>query len=165
MPKLDMISRDVGRSCGQHDQPTRSAEQWANDLGPINSGRIHMHRTAKVFVAACVLVVAACTTKPLMNIDNAAIATTHTAEQVRQAIIAGGASKGWLMTETKPGVVHGTLKVRTHQADVDVTYNTKTYSIDYVSSVDLDYKNGTIHRNYNKWIANLNEAIQAQLNK
>jgi hypothetical protein len=125
-----------------------------------------MHRTAKVFVAVCLLFVAACASKPpVMNIDNVAIATPHTLEQVRQAIVAGGVSKGWLMQETKPGVVHGTLKAHSHQAEVDVTYTAQTYSIDYVSSVNLDYKNGTIHRNYNKWVSNLNEAIRAQLNR
>ena len=100
-----------------------------------------------------------------MNIDNAPVATGHTSEQVRQAIITAGTAKGWMMQDTKPGVVHGTLKLRGHQADIDVTYTSTSYSIDYVSSVDLDYKNGTIHRNYNKWIANLNQSIQAQLAK
>src|SRR5689334_23128973 len=122
-------------------------------------------QTAKVLVVACALsFLAACSTaKPVMNFDNVAIATTHTTDQVRQAIIAAGTSRGWTMTDTKPGVVHGTVKSHKHQADVDVTYTATSYSIDYVSSVDLDYKNGMIHRNYNRWVANLNQAIQLLL--
>jgi len=124
-----------------------------------------MKRVVIVAAVTVLALVVGCATKPVMNVHNAPIATTHTMEQVRQAIIAGGTSKGWIMQETKPGVVHGTLKARTHQADIDVTYTTTSYSIDYVSSVDLDYKNGMIHRNYNKWIEYLNAAIQAQLSK
>jgi len=120
-----------------------------------------------IFGAALVLTfVAGCaTTKPILNINNAPIAMGHTMEQVRQAIVAAGQSRGWVMQETKPGVVHGTLKARTHQADIDVAYSTTSYSISYVSSVDLNYKDGKIHRNYNKWIENLDTAIKAQLSK
>jgi hypothetical protein len=119
------------------------------------------------FGAALVLglVVGCTTTKPILNVHNAPIPQTHTMEQVRQAIIAGGASKGWVMQETKPGVVHGTLKAHRHQADVDVSFTTTSYNIDYVSSVELGYNNGNIHRNYNKWIENLDAAIQAQLTR
>ena len=124
-----------------------------------------MNRIAIVGAACLLALLAACTSAPINNIQNAPIAGTHTADQVRQAILAGGAAKGWTMQETKPGVVHGVLKVRGHEAAVDVPYSTTSYSIEYVSSLNLDYKDGKIHRNYNKWIGNLNEAIQAQLSK
>jgi hypothetical protein len=152
MAKFDMIRRDA-------DMIRRGA---ASHLG-----RVQMLQTVRVIVAACVLsFVVACASKPpVLNIDNVPIATTHTPEQVRQAIITAGASKGWIMQEVKPGVLHGTLRAHAHQADIDVAYSAKTYSIDYVSSVNLDYKNGTIHRNYNKWITSLNEAIQVQLSR
>jgi hypothetical protein len=48
-------------------------------------------------------------------------------------------------------------------AVVDIKYNTKTYSIIYKSSQNLDYDGKNIHSNYNGWIQRLNQAIQSQL--
>jgi hypothetical protein len=125
-----------------------------------------MKRVAILGAVLAIALVAGCHSNPMIqNVSNAPIATTHTMEQIRQAIVAGGTSKGWVMHETQPGVVHGTLRAHSHQADVDVTYSTTSYNINYVSSVGLDYKDGTIHRNYNKWIENLDQAIQIQLSR
>jgi hypothetical protein len=125
-----------------------------------------MKRIAIVCAALALgLIVGCASTKPVLNISNAPIGGTHTMEQVRQAIIAAGQSRGWIMQETQPGLVHGTLKARGHQADVDVPYSTTSYSINYASSVALDYKDGKIHRNYNKWVENLDAAIKVQLGK
>ena len=48
-------------------------------------------------------------------------------------------------------------------AKVDINYNTKTYSITYKDSSDLDYDGTKIHKNYNGWIQNLDNAIKVQL--
>ena len=63
----------------------------------------------------------------------------------------------------RAGVISGRLALRTHVAVVEVTYDTKTYSIAYKDSVNLDFANGTIHKNYNGWITNLDRAIRANL--
>ena len=57
------------------------------------------------------------------------------------------------------------MRLRTHVAIVDVTYDTSTYSIQYVDSTNLNYNEskGTIHKNYNGWIQNLENAIQREL--
>ena len=39
---------------------------------------------------------------------------------------------------------------------VDIVFDTSKYSITYKESSNLDYKNHKIHRNYNRWVANLN---------
>ena len=46
---------------------------------------------------------------------------------------------------------------------VDITHDTKVFSITYKDSVNLDYnaENKTIHRNYNGWIRNLEKGIRA----
>lgn len=44
-----------------------------------------------------------------------------------------------------------------------IPYDTKFYSILYVKSENLDEDDGKIHRNYNRWINNLNVDIQRQL--
>ncbi len=57
------------------------------------------------------------------------------AEQIKRA----GASLRWVMQEQRPGLMRGTLNLRTHQAVVDVPYDTRRFSIHYVSSIDLNY--------------------------
>jgi hypothetical protein len=80
------------------------------------------------------------------------------AAEIRRA----GAGLGWVMQEQGPGLMRGTLNLRTHQAVVDIPYDTRRFSIRYVSSANLDYTGSTIHRNYNTWVRNLQNAIVVQ---
>lgn len=80
------------------------------------------------------------------------------ADQIRRA----GAGLGWRMEPQGPGLVRGTLNLRTHQAVVDIPYDTQRFNIRYVSSSNLDYDGNAIHRNYNSWVQNLQKAIMAQ---
>jgi hypothetical protein len=73
----------------------------------------------------------------------------------------------WEMEVAAPGHIIGTLDLRKHVAVVDITYDTKTYSITYKKSTNLMMvsDDGTpvgIHPNYNGWIQNLNAAIRQQ---
>ena len=53
--------------------------------------------------------------------------------------------------------------MRSHRATVNIYYNEKNYSILYKDSYNLDYRNGSIHRNYNNWIVKLSRTIQNEL--
>jgi hypothetical protein len=55
--------------------------------------------------------------------------------------------------------------LRNHTATAEVKYNTKTYSIRYLDSTNLDASGGNIHKNYNGWIENLDREIRAELLK
>ena len=116
---------------------------------------------------AMALFVAACTSRPIMNVTDTPVVTTGdkpiAADQVRNAIISGGNGLGWVMTPVSPGLVSGTLKLRNHLAVVDVRYTAKTFSIAYKDSTNLDYQNGQIHKNYNGWIENLDREIRNEL--
>jgi len=46
---------------------------------------------------------------------------------------------------------------------VDITHDTKQYSINYKDSTDLGASGGQIHKNYNGWIQNLDKGIRTQL--
>jgi hypothetical protein len=118
-------------------------------------------RTTLLFVF--LLVATACTSAPLMNVTDAPISRGYTAEQVKTAILKAGAGRGWVMQSVKPGLVRGTLDLRKHKAVIDVAYTANTFSITYVDSTDLDYKDGKIHRYYNHWVNNLRADIQAEL--
>ena len=56
----------------------------------------------------------------------------------------------------------GTLKLRRHVAVVAITYDAKSFSINYVSSQNLLQKGGQIHKSYNRWIRNLEGAIRRE---
>jgi len=100
-------------------------------------------------------------------VNEAPVATASgkamTAAQVRSAIMAAGAALGWQMADAGPGKLVGTLNLRTHQAVVDIPYSSKSYSIVYRSSQNLNEANGTIHTNYNGWVQNLDRGIRANL--
>ncbi len=70
------------------------------------------------------------------------------------------------MKSIAPGHILGVLHLRSHVAKVDITFDTKTFNIQYKDSVNLDYKTedgaNTIHSNYNGWIHRLVAAIMSQ---
>jgi len=102
---------------------------------------------------------------PVFDIVAAEIvsSTPKDLESVKKAIIAGGKVRRWRMQELAAGHLEAVIEVRSHQATVDIIFDTKTYSITYRDSVNLKYSDGQIHRNYNKWIQNLDLSIQKSL--
>ena len=110
-------------------------------------------------------------TAPLHNVQDAAFVGQASLPQRAEQIKRAGASLGWVMEERQPGLVRGTLNLRTHQAVVDVPYDARRFSIRYVSSIDLNYggdaarqngKGPLIHSNYNGWVENLEHKISAE---
>ena len=102
---------------------------------------------------------------PILNIEDSPITTSQdlSMEDVERIIIEGCRVRNWEPDVVAPGHIVATLYIRSHVAKVDIMFNTKNYSITYKDSVNLDYKKGKIHRNYNKWVRNLNSDIQAQI--
>lgn len=80
------------------------------------------------------------------------------ADQIRRA----GAGLGWQMEPRGPGLVRGTLNLRTQQAAADIPHDTRRFVIRYVSSSNPGYDGTSIHRNHNSWARNLQNAILAQ---
>jgi hypothetical protein len=93
-----------------------------------------------------------------------------------EAIKAGGRALHWEVQGESPGMVELRVHIRSHEASVMVGYDESKYWIDYLDSVDLDYRpndwrtldgmgilpgRATIHRNYNIWVAELSKAIRS----
>jgi hypothetical protein len=120
-----------------------------------------------VIAAVLAVLVVACATVPIMNVDNAAVPAQGgkqpTADQVKMAIMRAGGALGWQMKEEAPNKLVGTLMLRTHTAVVEIPYSATSYSIKYRSSTNLDESGGNIHKNYNGWIQNLTKGINTQL--
>lgn len=120
---------------------------------------------AALLIAAAAL--AGCNTVPIVNVTDAPVVVASgrplTNDQVRAAIVRAGAALGWQMREEGSNKLVGTLQLRTHTAVVEIPYSPRAYSVIYRSSVDLQEKSGTIHKNYNGWVQNLTKGINAQL--
>lgn len=114
---------------------------------------------------AFVVALGACASKPILNVNDAPISTGKKlqASQVRQAIVTAGAALGWKVVDVKPGLLEGTLRLRDHTAVVEIPYTTSKYSIIFKSGVNLNEKDGQIHKNYNGWVQNLERGINAAL--
>lgn len=104
--------------------------------------------------------------RPIVNVSNYPFGLTKPArlEQISQAIVRAGARRGWSIVQVRPGVLVGTLNIRTHQAAVDIVHDTSTFSITYKSSSNLlyDADRQVIHRNFNIWIQNLRGDIMSE---
>ena len=109
--------------------------------------------------------------KPILNIVDVSIpvkpsGTAYTAQEVQESIEAGCRQYGWSPVLDEAGIIHATIEVRArHFAHIKIPFTPERYSILYVASSNLDYdeKRQTIHRNYNKWITNLSNAINSAL--
>jgi hypothetical protein len=125
-------------------------------------------RIIGILLAAAAITFGGCaTTQPIYNVQNAPIVPppgkSVTMTDVNNAILRAGSQLGWQMQPVGPGKVSGRLALRTHLAVVDIEHDTKSYSIKYRDSQNLNATDGQIHKNYNGWIQNLDKAIRAQL--
>lgn len=114
-----------------------------------------------------VLLGACATVEPINNITNAPIVLssgkTMNNTQVAAAIMRAGARLGWQMQPEGPGRIMGRLTIRHHIAVVEIEHDTKSYSIKYRDSSNLKAQDGTIHREYNNWVQNLDRSIRNEL--
>ncbi|MDB1123267.1 hypothetical protein [Vibrio algarum] len=120
----------------------------------------------KIFVSLIfVLVLAGCgRVQPIMDVENTPVAYDLQKKQVKMAIIDSAVSRGWVVKKAESNEVELEFMARTHKATIRVPYSEKFFSILYVSSENLkaDAK-GNIHRNYNRWVNNLNVDIQKKI--
>lgn len=87
-------------------------------------------------------------------------------QQVRNRIVAAAQGLGWNVLKDEPGRLELQFdKQGKHQVSIAVPYDTATYKIEYLNSVNLNFTDagGTarIHPNYNRWIRNLIKQIGA----
>ncbi len=113
-----------------------------------------------------VLLLAACTTRPLINVENTNLSVPGnrdvTLAEVEKAIYRGAVDKGWTVRHLAPGRLEAKIEIRTHMALVRIVHDTKTFSITYKDSRNLGYDGTLIRRNYNRWVRNLKQSILRQ---
>ncbi|HIV55145.1 MAG TPA: hypothetical protein H9898_05130 [Candidatus Anaerobiospirillum stercoravium] len=114
---------------------------------------------------AMMLSVTACSFTAPINEYGGSIPVGVTSAEVKQVIKDAGAKRDWIVKDMGNGVCEATYIARGHQIVVKVTYDKDSYEISYVSSqgMKVDTQEGTIHRNYNRWVNNLKHDIDLGL--
>lgn len=92
------------------------------------------------------------------------------AEQIRAALQAAGAARGWQITPSGNGKALAVLNVRgKHSISADIAYASGRYSIVYRDSSNMNYEPGEgagkIHPKYNMWVQTLMDDTRMQLAK
>ncbi|WP_405119170.1 hypothetical protein [Pseudomonas leptonychotis] len=114
---------------------------------------------------AIALLLGACTSKAIYNPEehfSSQLAISDS--QMQRAIVTALHDRQWTVQSVKPGMIQAALTVRNrHHAEVDIPYTSTAFNINYRSSWGLDYKNGKIHGNYNRWVNRLRDNILKEL--
>jgi hypothetical protein len=104
--------------------------------------------------------------KPVYN-PTIAIQGELTSAQIESAIRQALIKQKWSIQSMHPGSIHARLRVRSHTADIQISYDDKFIHIQYLSSINLLHKeeNGTqyVHRAYNNWVKNAETHIAKAL--
>ena len=86
---------------------------------------------------------------------------TSTTNSLEKSIVSAAMSLGWQVQVVNQGHIIAILKIRTHRLAVDISHDDKSYSIKYKDSTNLLYDGENIHRQYDNWIKNLINSINA----
>ena len=118
-----------------------------------------------LLVSVAVMATTGCRTSPVRQVENQPtdVAYNVSMEAVKGAIVRAGTGLGWIMKPIEPGLIEGTLLIRSHMAKVNIPYDHNSFSIEYKDSDNLHYDGTNIHSNYNGWIVDLERAIRLQL--
>ena len=146
-------------------------------------------RSHLLFVFVMTLFVAGCSGMvPLYDVDGSHfVDRSLTEDQVKEAIIEGAETAGWLAKNLSGDTILATYRIRTHTVHVEINYTDTFYATLYKSSNEMkmfctqrDRDNARnikisgrqecpggiplyIHGNYKKWVDSLNAAIQNSL--
>lgn len=120
-------------------------------------------RTALITLA--LLTAAGCTSKPVLNTQHDLPADVQVSEERIKTVIVNALQKReWTVQRLSPQRVQAEITVRNqYYAAIDIRYTRNSYAITYRDSRELGYKDGKIHRNYNRWVNNLDSDIMAGL--
>ncbi|MGU9829367.1 hypothetical protein [Pseudomonas sp. LF242] len=116
-------------------------------------------------ITLALLAAGGCTSKPVLNTQHALPAGTQVSEEtMKQVIVTALQKREWTVQRFSPQLVQAEITVRNQfYAAIDIRYSRNSYAITYRDSRDLGYKDGKIHRNYNRWVSMLDRDIMAAL--
>ncbi len=116
-------------------------------------------------ITLALLTTAGCTSKPILNTQHDLPANAQVSEEKMKTVIVNALQKReWNVQRLSPQLVQAEITVRNqYYAAIDIRYTRNSYAITYRDSRELGYKDGKIHRNYNRWVNNLDSDIMGGL--
>ncbi len=116
-------------------------------------------------ITLALLTTAGCTSKPILNTQHELPANNQVSDEKMKTIIVSALQKrNWTVQRLSPQRVQAEITVRNqYYAAIDIRYTRNSYAITYRDSRELGYKDGKIHRNYNRWVSMLDRDIMAAL--
>lgn len=133
------------------------------------AARVFMKKTvlSALFAGAFMLSVTSCatfTTTEMMSYSGVIPSGVSSAE-VKKVIKDAGAKRDWIIKDLGNNAFEASYVARGHSIKVKLTYDRDSYDITYLSSTGMEYnpEEGTIHRNYNRWVNNLKHDIDLGL--
>ena len=127
---------------------------------------------ALLFVSALLIASCASRNNPMVNVVDAPLEAPQSAtmDMITNAILGSGVDRGWKTRVLQPGLIRGKIVVNNkHTVEVDITYDETDFSINHVSSINMNYnlRDGVpyIHPKYNRWVSILEDDIQEQMQR
>ena len=98
-----------------------------------------MKKFFKIGVATILgaLLFVGCTSAAVYNVEKDEIMTSASTDKVYKAIRRAGHSKGWKVSQVKPGLAQAKINLRKHMAVVEIPYSADDFSIVYKDSMNL----------------------------
>ena len=124
-------------------------------------------RALVVAALATAIGVMACRAVPIRNVYQTQITPPESMSDAAllDSFRRAGAETGWVIRPVAPGELEGRLTVHgRHLAVVTIVYDRTQFSIQYKNSENLLYDGVHIHRNYNRWVQNLEKNIREAVN-
>lgn len=123
-----------------------------------------LNKIAVITVTASVLLLSACTSVPIKDVDYSITPTTTTTNnKVKDAILKAGKERGWKMRESGSNTILATLNHQGKSLTAKITYDTNHYVVSYVDSTGLNATSEKIHKGYYRWLEFLNRSIQQNI--
>ena len=92
-------------------------------------------------------------------------AQTLTADELTRRVTAGATQMGWEVAPLGPNLLRATYIKQTHVVTVRISYTQTTFSIDFVSSINMEEDGGKIHHKYGEWLEALSAGISGAVGR
>jgi hypothetical protein len=120
-------------------------------------------KSIAILASAIVIVAAGCAGRQPLNVSSVIVAKPNvTADEVGKAIMRAGLNANWRVVEQGPGQLLGLRVMGPHTASINISYTAKEYQIS-VKESSMMSPDGTVHRNLNRWLQELDQQIKSQM--
>ncbi|MEX2451660.1 MAG: hypothetical protein WD407_12455 [Rhodospirillales bacterium] len=115
-------------------------------------------------VFAICLVLSACVKyHDFYNVKDALLpsaASQMSQDDLDKAVIKAATMRGWVARVISSGLLRAEIAKRRHRAAIEIRISQNALSIKNISTENLTDEDGQVHRNYNRWVRNLESDIK-----